>query len=282
MIDQIILEDKYKDSIDSAKEDAKNTIDQLKEAYGDDLLSAIQYYTSYNTIEEYQNSIYISKLQDIALKDYAKTKISDKDIKKYYESDIKSDIKVSHILITADYASDASDDDKTKAEEDAKNKANEVISKLNEAENKAESFKELAKEYSKDDSTKEEGGNLGFINTNTLGDNYKNLVDAAYKLKDNEYSKEAVKTELGYHVVLRTETKEKAKLDEVRDTIIEALAEKYISENTDAQIKAMQELRKEYELNIVDSDLHDNYTKYIQNSLAQLQSEANSSKTTKK
>lgn len=276
MIDKMILENKYSNDLDAAKESAESTMNQLKDAYGDDLLSAIQYYTSYNSLEDYQDSLYVAYLQNKAVNDYAKTKISESDIKKYYKDEIKSDIKISHILITADYASDASDEDKAKAEEEAKNKAEEVIAKLNEASDKQEAFKSLASEYSKDDSTKDDGGNLGYINTNTLSDSYKNVVDEAYKLKDGEYTKSPVKSELGYHIVLRVETKEKASLDDVRDSIIETLATQYISNNNDTSIKAMQELRKEYDMEIIDSEIHDDYVSYIQNSLAKLQSEKSS------
>lgn len=274
IIDKIILEDKYASDLDAAKENATNTLNQLKESYGDDLLQAIQYYTNYNTLEDYENSVYLSYLQNKAVKDYAKANIKDSEVNKYYKDEIKPDIKVSHILITVDTKSDASDDEKNKAEENAKKTAEEVINKLNQG----QSFSDLAKEYSKDDSTKEDGGNLGFINTTTLGDQYKELVDAAYNLKDGEYTKSPVKSELGYHVVLRTETKEKASLDEVRDSILDTLADEYIKNNQDAQIKAMQELRKEYNMDIIDSELHDQYVKYIQNSLAQIQSNKNSDK----
>ena len=275
VIDKIILEDKYSGDIEAAKESANNTMNQLKESYGDNLLQAIQQYTNYNTLEEYENSVYLSYLQNKAIKDYAKKNIKDSDVNKYYKDEIKPDIKVSHILITVDAASDASDEDKNKAEENAKKTAEEVINKLNQK----QSFSDLAKEYSKDDSTKDDGGNLGFINTNTLGESYKNMVDAAYNLKDGEYTKTPVKSALGYHVVLRSETKEKAPIDEVRDTILDTLADKYITENQEAQIKAMQELRKEYDMDIIDSDLHDQYVKYIQNSLAQIQANKNQNKT---
>ena len=279
IIDKIILEDKYSGDVDAAKENAKNTMNQLKESYGDNLLQAIQQYTNYNSLEEYENSVYLNYLQSKAVKDYAKKNVKDSDVNKYYKDEVKPDIKVSHILITSDAASDASDEDKNKAEENAKKTAEEVINKLNQASDKNQAFSDLAKEYSKDDSTKEDGGNLGFINTNTLGDSYKNMVDAAYNLKDGEYSTSPVKSELGYHVVLRSETKEKASLDEVRDSILDTLADKYISENPEAQIKAMQELRKEYNMDIIDSDLHDQYVKYIQNSLAQIQASKNTDKT---
>ena len=278
MIDKIILEDKYSNDLDAAKEDAESTIKQLKDAYGDELEQAIQYYTSYKSIEDYQNFLYVNYLQQKAIDNSAKTQISESDIKKYYKDEIKPDIKVSHILITVDVDANASEEDQTNAENAAKSKAEEVISKLKDANNVSERFKELANEYSSDDSTKEDGGNLGYVNVDTLGDSYTSLIEAAYKLKDGEYSKEVIKTELGYHVILRTETKEKASLEEVRDTIIDKLVTKYNSEHTESTIKAMQELRKEYDMNINDEDLHQKYVNYIQNSLSQLKEQANNQK----
>lgn len=275
MVDKMILEDKYQNDTESAKKDAESQINELKETYGDKLLQTIQYYTNYNSIEEYQNSVYISYLQQKAVDDYAKGKISESDIKKYYKNEIKSDIKVAHILITSSADSSASTDEKKELEKQAEETAKEVISKLKDSKNVSETFKELAKEYSKDEATKEDGGNLGFINVDTLGDNYKELVDAAYKLKDGEYTKEVVKTELGYHIVLRLETKEKAALDEVRDTIVDKLVDEYITKNADAQIKAMQELRKEYNMEFNDEDLHTYYANYIRNSLEQIKSGTN-------
>ena len=271
MVDQQILEDKYSGDVNAAKENASSTMEQLKTSYGDGLLEAIQYYTGFTSLEEYENSLYINYLKNKAVTDYAKSNIKDSDINKYYKDEVKPDIKVSHILVTVDYANGASEDDQKQADEDAKKTVNEIISILKDSKNVTETFKELAKEYSKDDTTKNDGGNLGFINTDTLGSSYTNLVNAAYKLKDGEYSTSAVKSELGYHIILRTETKEKASLEEVKDSVIEKLATNYISENQDAQIKAMQELRKEYDLDIIDSDLHQNYVNYIQNSLQKIQ-----------
>ena len=285
MVDKLILEDKYSGDKDAARDYAKNTLEQLKQSYGDDLLQAIQYYTNYNTLEEYEDSVYLSYLQQKTVTEYAKKQIKDADVKKYYNENTKPDIKVSYILIDVKADANASEEDKNKANTEAQNKAKEVIDKLNSSNNVAETFKELAKEYSSDTSTKEDGGNLGYINTTTLGDSYKNVVDAAYKLKDGEYTKEAIKSDVGYNIVYRTETKEKASLDEVKDSILDTLAQEYVSKNSDAQIKAMQELRKEYKLEIVDDELHTNYVNYIQNSLAQIQKqaqEANKNNTSKK
>ena len=273
MIDKMILEKKYADSTEEAHKNADSVMSQLESSYGDKLLSAIQTYTGYQTLDEYKDYVYLSYLQNKAAEDYAKDNISKKDIKKYYNDEIKPDIKVSHILISVNYASDASDDDKTKAKNEAKAKAQEALDKLKAADKSkiADTFSELAKEYSNDDSSKDDGGNLGFINTDTLGSNYNNLVTEAYKLKDGEYSSNIVETELGYHLVYRTETKEKAKLDDVRDKIIDALVSDYLSENQEAYIKSMQAVRKEYGMNIIDDDLNTNYTNYIQNSLLKIQ-----------
>lgn len=273
MIDKMILEKKYADSTEEAHKNADSVMSQLETSYGDKLLSAIQTYTGYQTLDEYKDYVYLSYLQNKAAEDYAKDNIGEKDIKKYYNDEIKPDIKVSHILISVNYASDASDDDKTKAKNEAKAKAQEALDKLKAADKSkiADTFSELAKEYSNDDSSKDDGGSLGFINTDTLGSNYNNLVTEAYKLKDGEYSSNIVETELGYHLVYRTETKEKAKLDDVRDKIIDSLVSDYLSKNQEAYIKSMQAVRKEYGMNIIDDDLNTNYTNYIQNSLLKIQ-----------
>ena len=273
MIDKMILEKKYANAIEDAKKNADSVMSQLEASYGDKLLSAIQTYTGYQTLDEYKDYVYLSYLQNKAAEDYAKENISEKEIKKYYNDEIKPDIKVSHILISVNYASDASDDDKTKAKNEAKAKAQEALDKLKAADKSkiAETFSELAKEYSNDDSSKDDGGNLGFINTDTLGSNYDKLVTEAYKLKDGEYSSNIVETELGYHLVYRTETKEKAKLDDVKDKIIDALVSDYLKENQEAYIKSMQAVRKEYGMDIIDDDLNTNYTNYIQNSLLKIQ-----------
>ncbi len=273
LIDKVILEKEFPNDLEDAKEQAKKTMEQLEASYGEDLLSAIQYYTGYATLEEYEEYLYISNLENKVLTNYAKDKITESDIKDYYKNEIKGDIKVSHILFTVNYDSDATTEEKDKAKEEAKKKAEEVLNKLKETskDNIATKFSELAKEYSEDDSTKDDGGDLGFINTDTLGTNYTELTEEAYKLEDGEYSG-IVETELGYHIVLRTESKEKASLDDVRDTIIDALVAEYTSEHQDAYIKSMQELRKKYDLDIIDSDLDQKYTEYIQNALLEAQS----------
>ena len=120
MVDKKVLEDKYKDKKEEATKAAESTIKQLEEAYGDDLESAIQYYTNYNSKEAYKEYLYLNHLQSLAITDYCKDQITDKEINKYYKDEVVGDIKVSHILITAKVKDDMTDEEKTKAETEAK------------------------------------------------------------------------------------------------------------------------------------------------------------------
>ena len=268
MIDKKILEDKYKDKLQEAEDYVTSQMEQLEQTYGDELESTIKQYTGYSSAQ-YRKLIYLYYLKDFAITDYAKAQITDKEIQKYYEDEIVSDIKVSHILITAKVTDDMTDEEKTAAEKEAQEKINSIITELKNTKKDelATKFAELAKENSEDKSTSSNGGSLGFINKDTLSDEYKELVDAAYKLSDGEYSTKVITTELGYHIILRTETKEKASLEDVKDNILETLGAKYIEENPVVNVKALQELRKEYGVEIIDTDIQSKYAESIQSQL---------------
>ena len=269
MIDKKILEKEYKDELEDAKSSAQSQVEQIEEQYGENALAAVQQYTGYATMEAYQDYLYIAYLQNLAVEDYAKKQISDSDIQKYYDEKVYGDIKVSHILITPAVKDDMSDDEKTKAEEKAKKKADEIIAKLKDAKDVSKTFKDLAKKNSDDDATKDNGGDLGYINTDTLSSDYDGFADAAYKLEDGKYTTEAVKTSLGYHIILRVKTKEKAKLDDVKDKILETLSTELINNDATTSINALQEIRKKYDMDIKDSELNKQYSNYVQNALSQ-------------
>ncbi len=278
LVDKKILEDKYKDNLSSAEEYAASTMKSLEENYGENLLAAIQTYTSYSTVEAYKNYVYISQLQSQAVEDYAKKQVTEKEMKEYYEKNIHGDVLVNHILVTPNVKDDATTEEKTNAENEAKEKINTIIAKLKESENKKEAFTNLAKEYSEDASTKEDGGSLGYINDGTLSSSYDEIVKKAFELKDGEFSTEVITTELGYHVIFREASKEKASFEDVQDTIREKIADDLLAKDATLSIKAMQDLRKEYGMDIVDSEIQSQYAKYIQNALAQAQEQQKSTK----
>ena len=61
--------------------------------------------------------------------------------------------------------------------------------------------------------------------------------------------------------------KDKPKLKDVKEDIIDKLSQEYLSENQVATVKALQEMRKEHDVTITDDDLQEKYATYIQNQL---------------
>ena len=120
MIDKKVLEETFKDNIEKAKKASESYLSALKESYDSEekLLSAIQQYYGFSTLDEYKDQIYLSYMQSYAVEAYAKEKITDKEIENYYKN-MENDIEVSHILITPQVTDKMTDDEKKKAETEA-------------------------------------------------------------------------------------------------------------------------------------------------------------------
>ncbi|MDE6284662.1 MAG: peptidylprolyl isomerase [Bacilli bacterium] len=273
--DTYILETEFEDYKKEALEYAEAHVKAYMQQYGgeESFLQAVQQ-AGYSTIEAYQEYAYLNYLQSHAIEEYSKDQITDKEIETYYNDTVKGDLDLSHILITPDVKTGSTDEEKKAAEDKAKETVKEIIDKLKAAENVEEEFKKLAKEYSKDESTKETGS-LGKITYGDLGDEYDELLDAAYKLKDGDFSTSIITTELGYHVILRTKSYDKESLDDLKDEIRDKLALKLRNSQKDISITALQHYRKKYGVEIVDSELKKQYANYIQNILASFQNTDN-------
>lgn len=267
LIDTHILKTKFPDYEKTAKDMAESYIKTIREDYKSDeeFLQDIQAYTGFTSIEAYQDYMYLSYYERHATEEYIKENITDKQIEKYYKDSIKEDIEISHILITPDVTDKMTDDEKKKAEDDALKTANDIIKELKntKAADLNTKFTELAKKYSEDGATKDKGGSLGKVNVDTLGSTYQPLVDAAYKIKDNNFYTSAIKTTLGYHIVLRTKSYDKAELDKVKTKIIESLVAEELSTNKYAAVNALQHYRKELGMTITDSDLNTAFNNYV-------------------
>ncbi len=275
MIDSKILLEKYSNKKDDAKKYVDEQLTSVKNYYVDDngkyneesLLNTLKTYYGISTIDEFKTMLELSYYRDLAITDYAKENVTDKQIKKYYDEETVGDISAKHILISPKTKDDMTDEEKKKAEEEALKTAKEVISKLN----KGEKFDDLAKKYSDDESNKDKGGDLGYFNKGAMVAEFE---EAAYKLKLNKYTTEPVKTKFGYHIILKTGEKEKAKLEDVKDSIINKLAEEAMADKTFA-INAMVEIRKNSGMKIEDDELAKQYSTYISNQLLQAQSSNN-------
>ena len=261
-IDTAILNNVYK-----TDDEEKNYIDkQLEtikyyyETYYKSQYKSFQEYLTQNGVEsedELKENIRLTYKRNKAIKDYVKSIITDKEIEKYYDEEIFGDISASHILIKPEYDDNASDEEKKEAEKKALKEAKEVIAKLK----KGEDFAELAKEYSDDSSNSKSGGKLADFNHGQMVEAFE---DAAKDLKVGSYTTTPVKTEFGYHIILKTAQKDKPALKEVKDDIISDLTDEKLKDDSTLEITALVELRKKHKVEIQDKDIKKLYEAYVE------------------
>lgn len=270
MVDRQILEGIYPADDDEQKY-IDSRVDQLKlsyEAYySNDMTFEGFLYTYYSVQDEemLRNIFSLNYKRDLANDDYIKKEvITDKEIDEYYEKNIYGSMKASHILFKANYEDGASDEDKEKAKNEAKTKAEEIIKQLNETDKDkvAEVFAQLAKDQS-EDSSASNGGDLGWFES---GDMVASFEDATKKLAVDEYTKEPVESDYGYHVILKTGQKDKPSLEDSKDKILDALIDEKKEEDLDnkLQTRALIALRKDYDLEIQDDELKRQYKSHVE------------------
>ena len=257
MIDHQLFDEKYK-ADDEENQAVKEQIDQLKESYSDETTfqSVIQQYFGVNSEEELEDMLHLEYKRNKAVEEFVADNLTDKEIEDYYDENIIGDIKASHILITPDVDSDATEEEQEKAEEKAKKQAEKIIKRLDEGED----FAELAKEYSDDEATAKNGGDLDYFNTDDMDENF---MEAVKKLKNDEYTKEPVKTQYGYHIILKVDQKEKPKLKEVKDTIKETLANNKLNNNSTLHYETLMDIREENNIKWNDDELEKQYNDFM-------------------
>ena len=184
--------------------------------------------------------------EKVAIK-YIIPTLTDKEIKQYYDEKVDDKIVARHIIITPKTDDSMSSDEKKKAEEEAKNKVAEIIKMLDEGKD----FAELAKEYSSDGTAKDGG----LLDAFTIEDVDADFWKAAKELEVGKYSKEPVKSKYGYHVILKEKVIAKDSLEDMKDTIKNKIAENKLDDDKDLLNSTWFKIRKEYKIDITDSDL---------------------------
>lgn len=257
MIDHQLFDEKY-ESNDEEDQAVEKQINQLKQSYSDDTTfqSVIQQYFGVNSEDELEDMLRLEYKRKGAVEDFVADNLTDKEIEDYYDQNIIGDIKASHILITPDVDSDATDEEKEKAENKAKKEAERIIKKLDEGED----FAKLAEEYSDDEATAKNGGDLDYFNTDDMDENF---MDAVKKLDNDEYTKEPVKTQYGYHIILKVDQKEKPKLKEVKDSIKETLANNKLNNNSTLHYETLMDIREENNIKWNDDELEKQYNELM-------------------
>ncbi len=158
----------------------------------------------------------------------AKVKVSDQDVKEYYEKNKEkfapvTQVRASHILV--------------KSEEEAK--------KIEERLKKGEDFAEIAKKSSIDTATAKNGGDLGYFSRGQMDPDFET---AAIKLKKGEIS-EPVKTKTGYHIIKVTDKKfaPAVEFEKIKNLISQNLMAEKQKEVFDSYIDG---LKKSYKVEI--------------------------------
>lgn len=258
LIDTKLLNEKYESSTEE-KSYISQTVKSTKEAakkINADFDLYLQYYYGVSSESEFRDYLSLTYKRNLWTEDYAKTQVTDKQVKEYYEDEVVGDIDASHILITIDAKDDATEEEKKTVEQKAYDKAKEVIEKLK----KGEDFSKLAKEYSKDSTTSDKGGSLGKINT---GDYADEVFEALKNLKDGSYSTSPVKSTYGYHIVYRKSQDKKADLDDDLTNEIKETIGKEMASETGYSIKALKALREENKMKFEDTELEKAFNKLV-------------------
>jgi peptidyl-prolyl cis-trans isomerase C len=141
-------------------------------------------------------------------------KISEEDIKNYYNQNSKDleEVRISHIFITARGAT----------KDEARAKA-DIIAKRAKA---GEKFENLVDKFSDDSVSKKRGGDIGYISRGRLSPEIENKI---FNLKAGEIS-DPIETENGFHIIKVTEGTRIPPLDQVKGRIEVDLKKRAFSE----------------------------------------------------
>ena len=256
LIDEKILEKKYKKN-EKENKYVEKRITQIKSAYNAEVLPQIlRTYYGVESIEELEKYIRLEFKRDEAINDYIESHITNSEIEDYYNKNITGDVRISQIYIKSNIKNSDNELEKKKKEEEALKKANEVIKKLEDK----KSWKDLVKEYSDDEATKLNDGDLGFLKATNINEKMNNAIK---DLKKGEYTKEPLKTEHGYHILLKTDEKDKPSLKSIKNDIKEKLKAQKLGSSKTISVDTLDLIRKEAKVEFKDDKLKEAYNKYL-------------------
>ena len=232
---ELIAQNAEKDGIEVTDKEIKSTYNDLKTYVNsdEDIKGAAEELgiTDKFLKEQAKLSLLIQKSQE---KFYSEEKVSDSEMKKYYDEHIdeykKDEVEASHILIKT------TDDNNKPLSEAEQKKAKAKAEKVLKEVKAGGDFAELAKKYSQDPGSAANGGALGAFGKGMMVQEFE---DAAFGMEPGEVS-DLVKTDFGYHIIKVTDRiKETTSFDEAKEGIKEEiLKNKYGEKIAELQKKA--------------------------------------------
>ena len=244
IVDSNILYDMY-ELTEEDNEEIENRADNYIRYYEENHNISEEEFLENNgfaNLNEFKKYLELDHLRKKYYDEYLTKQISEEEIEDYYDEEVFAPFNVEHILVKI--SNDVTD-------EDAKEKAQEILDRLDDGED----WEDLKEEY--EDEIITEAFEVDF--DSNLEDEFKTT---AIKLKDGKYSTSLVKTNYGYHIIYRVETLETPEYDEVKERILEVLKNKYAKENENVYEKSMIFMREEAKMEIKDTELNEVYKKY--------------------
>lgn len=257
MIDHELFDEKFGNT-DEEKDAIKEQMETLKKQYTDEdtyKQVLLQYFGAQND-DELKEILQLEYRRNAAVNDYIESNIKDKEIEKYYKNEVYGKVKASHILIMPSVSENATSDETETAEKEALKEAKNIIKKLK----AGEKFEDLAKKYSDDESNAENGGDLGYFDLSEMVVEFSNAVK---ELKVNEYTTEPVKSQYGYHIIIKTGEKDKPKLKDVKKDIIETLRNEKLDADPLLYYQTLIDIREKNNIKWKDDSLKKQYNKLM-------------------
>ena len=230
---EVIYSQAKKDNLVPTEKEVKKSVDEIKKNIesNEDYKKQLDEIGIDDTFlsDQEKKSIALQRYQEAF---YKNAKVTESDLKKYYDSHKeefnKDQVEASHILIKT---VDDANKELTKAKKEAaKKKAEEVLKKVKDGGD----FAKLAKEYSQDSSA-ESGGSLGFF---SKGDMVEPFEKSAFSLKVGEIS-DIVETQYGYHIIKVTnKKKDVTSFEDAKDTMKQSILEEKYSQEIEKLTKA--------------------------------------------
>lgn len=237
MILNDVLEHDYGSKVSDKEVNAE--YNKYKEQYGSSFSSVLSQ-NGYTKSSFKEDNIRPNLLLKEAVIDH--TKFTKSKLEKQWK-EYEPQITVAHILV------------------DNEDTAKEIIADL-QKDGSYKNFKKLVKKYSTDTGTKSDGGKLApFDNTDTsLVTEFK---DAAFKLKQGQFTTTPVKTDYGYHVIYCIKNPGKGKMSDHIKELKEQIATNTISNDATKLQSVVSKVLKGGKVSIKDSDLKDILADYI-------------------